>query len=118
MSGFAAYNVGSNSWTLTIGELAKSVSRILGVPYEITGENSADRRSYRVSFDKFETDAEGWLPQEQVDSAVNEMKIELSKHMDRLVDFRKGNLIRLNVLRGKLAKGELDGTLTQTGKDA
>ena len=116
--GFSAYNVGSNAWTLTIGDLAKSVAEILEVPYDITGENSADRRSYRVSFNKFEASAEGWLPQERVDSAVNEMKNELSKHLDRLKDFRRGNLIRLNVLRSKLANGELDRSLTATNKGA
>jgi nucleoside-diphosphate-sugar epimerase len=118
IKGFAAFNVGSNAWTLTIAELAKSVSDILGVPYEITGAKNADKRSYRVSFDKFEAVAKGWLPQERVESAVKEMKDELSKYASRLVDFRKGNLIRLNVLRGKIAGGELDRHLVVQNRGA
>ncbi|MDX2202379.1 MAG: SDR family oxidoreductase [Hyphomicrobiaceae bacterium] len=114
--GFAAYNVGSNAWTLTIGELAKNVGEILGVPYEISGAANADKRSYRVAFDKYEATASAWLPQEKVGSAVEEMREMMGKHMDRFVNFRKSNLIRLNVLRAKLAAGELDSRLFVRGK--
>lgn len=109
--GFAAFNVGSNAWTLTIGDLAKSVSSILGVPYKIAGTGSTDKRSYRVSFDKIEQTAQGWLPQERVDTAVQEMKEMMSRHLQRFENFRTGNLIRLNVLREKIASGELDSRL-------
>lgn len=116
--GFAAFNVGSNAWTLTIGDLAKSVSKILEVPFAITGAGNTDKRSYRVSFDKIESTAQGWLPQEQVGSAVEEMQEMMGRHLSRFENFRKGNLIRLNVLREKIAKGELDRRLFLQSKVA
>lgn len=109
--GFSAYNVGSNIWTLTIRDLASKVAEILDVPYEITGQGSTDKRSYCVSFDKFEAAAKGWLPLEQVDSAVGEMKEQLTRHQEKLQDFRQGSLIRLNMLRAKIKRGELDNSL-------
>lgn len=112
--GFGAYNVGSNVWTLTIRDLASKVAEILDVPYEITGQGSTDKRSYCVSFDKFESAAKDWLPLEQVDSAVAEMREQLAKHQDKLHDFRHGSLIRLNMLRAKIKHGELDDSLMST----
>lgn len=109
--GFNAYNVGSNMWTLTIRDLASKVAEILNVPYEISGKGNADKRSYCVSFDKFESVADGWLPLEQVDSAVAEMKEQLTLHQEKLHDFRHGPLIRLNMIRDKIKHGELDASL-------
>ena len=40
---FLVSNVGSNDWTLTIGD-SKKVSEILEVPYEIKNENFNDKR--------------------------------------------------------------------------
>lgn len=112
--GFSAYNVGSNMWTLTIRDLAAKVAEILKVPYDITGQSGADKRSYCVSFDKFESVAKGWLPLEQVDSAVAEMREQLTLHQNKLHDFRNGSLIRLNMLRAKIKNGELDASLMST----
>lgn len=110
-NGFQAYNVGSNRWTLTIRELAESVGKVLNVPVEITGERGGDKRSYRVNFDKFEKAAPQWLPQEDVNSTVEDIKTELLKHPERLPNFREGNLIRHNVLRARIASGEIDKQL-------
>lgn len=108
---FSYYNIGSNSWTLTIGDLASQVGRLTGVPVEIKDENGPDNRSYQVSFDKFEEAAKGWLPQIGLEEAVLEMQQEFTKSLDRFKDFRSGNLIRLNVLREIVSNGEMNAML-------
>ena len=113
--GFEAFNVGTNDWTLTIGELAECVSSIMGVSYEITNANGADKRSYRVSFDKFESQAKGFLPCAGLQQSVQEMSEHLSVNLSNYVGFREGYLMRLNVLRAKLKSSELDESLRAQG---
>ena len=114
--GFEAYNVGSNNWTLTIGELANIVSEIMNVEVDITNDNGPDKRSYRVAFDKFEADANGWTPQENVQTSVDEMAKNLRPFVNELSDFRNGKLIRLNVLRQMVENEQLDKSLRRTGE--
>lgn len=115
-TGFEAYNVGSNNWTLTIGELAKIVAEIMNVEVDITNDNGPDKRSYRVAFDKFERDAKGWTPQENVQTTVDEIVKNLKPFVAELSDFRSGNLIRLNVLRHMVENKQLDKSLRRTGE--
>ena len=112
---FHMYNVGSNHWTLTIGELAANVSELLNVPYEIINENGPDKRSYKVAFDKFEHDARGWLPQENLQTAVSEIKQQLQPFIENYTDSRASNLIRLNVLREMKEGNVIDGELRIIG---
>ena len=111
IKGFEAYNVGSNNWTLSIGELAERVSEIMAVPFKILNSHGPDSRSYRVSFDKFEVAAQGWLPQQDLQSAVLEMVDKLQPHFHQYKNFREGNLMRLNVLREMTANGRLSKSL-------
>lgn len=114
--GFAAFNVGTNDWTLSIGDLASYVADIMGVPFEITNANGPDKRSYRVSFDKFEREAKGFLPRAGLRQSVEEIGDHLRPHLDRFKHFRDGPLMRLNVLREKMTSGELDDALRKQGK--
>ena len=98
-TGFDVYNVGSNKWTLTIGDLAAQVSDIMEVPFEIFDCQGHDTRSYKVAFDKFERDATGFLAIQNLRGAVSEMQQRLLPHLDNLQDFRSGDLMRLNVLK-------------------
>ncbi len=109
--GYNYFNIGSNKWTLTIGELANKVGEILNVPVEITNDNGPDKRSYRVSFDKFNKRGYGWLPVENVNTAVSEISLEASKNIELFKNFRNGPLIRLNVLRQLISSGQLDNSL-------
>lgn len=109
--GYQAYNVGSNNWTLSIGDLAQQVSEILGVPFIIVNSQGSDKRSYKVSFDKFEKAAQGWLPEQDLRSAVLEICGKLQPNLRLYKNFRQGNLIRLNILREMAAKGKLSPSL-------
>ena len=87
------------------------VSEIMSVPFIITGEKLADKRSYKVSFDNFEKEAVGWLPSENLTSTVQELQTKLSPHLENLKDFRNGDLIRLNVLRKSVIENKLSKQL-------
>lgn len=110
---YTAYNVGSDEWSFSIRELAERVSDLLGVQYEIRGESVSDRRSYRVSFDKFGAVASGWLPEKDLRSTVFEIKEQMEPHLAKYSSFRSSSLIRMNVLRDQLSQGKLDTLLRQ-----
>ena len=74
-------------------------------------ENGSDKRSYRVAFDKFNSVARGWLPQQDLKSSVLEIEDKMRPYVQKYENFRSGPLIRLNVLRDLLKKSEIDNSL-------
>ena len=88
-------NVGSDTWTWQIGELAKDVARVIGnIDVEINLDAAPDKRSYRVNFDKFKRLAPDYQPQKNFDQAVNEL-VQLCKQLDLPEDIRSSKFIRL-----------------------
>ncbi len=108
-------NVGSQAWTWQIGQLAKDVAEVLGgVAVEINTNAAPDNRSYRVDFSKFADLAPDHQPQKDFAAAVRELADEV-----RAIDFagkavRESRFIRLNILRGHVRDGRLDGELRWT----
>lgn len=105
-------NVGSQAWTWQVGQLAKDVAALLGdVAVEINTSAAPDKRSYRVDFSRFAALAPDHQPRKDFAEAVRELAEQV-----RGIDFagkavRDSRFIRLNVLRGLVAEGRLDGTL-------
>ncbi len=110
-----AVNVGSQAWTWQIGQLAKDVAAVLGgVAVEINTNAAPDTRSYRVDFARFAALAPKHQPQKDFATAVRELADAV-----RAIDFagtavRESRFIRLNVLRGHVRDGRLDGDLRWT----
>jgi nucleoside-diphosphate-sugar epimerase len=108
-------NVGSQAWTWQIGQLAKDVAACLGgVAVEINTDAAPDNRSYRVDFSKFAALAPGHQPVKDFAAAVSELA-----ELVRQIDFagqqvRESRFIRLNILRGHVKNGHLDGDLRWT----
>lgn len=108
-------NVGSQDWTWQVGRLAEDVAAILGgVAVEINTSAAPDKRSYRVDFSRFAALAPDHQPRKDFAEAVRELAAEV-----RAIDFagtavRDSRFIRLNVLRGHVAGGRLDGALRWT----
>ncbi len=108
-------NVGSQDWTWQVGRLAEDVAAILGgVAVEINTSAAPDKRSYRVDFSRFQALAPDHQPRKDFTQAVRELADQL-----RAIDFaekavRESRFIRLNVLRGHVAGGRLDGALRWT----
>ncbi|WP_413874395.1 NAD-dependent epimerase/dehydratase family protein [Albidovulum sp.] len=108
-------NVGSQDWTWQVGRLAQDVAAVLGgVAVEINTSAAPDKRSYRVDFSRFQALAPDHQPGKDFAQAVRELADQV-----RAIDFaetavRESRFIRLNVLRGHVAGGRLDGALRWT----
>lgn len=108
-------NVGSQAWTWQIGQLAQDVATVLGgVAVEINTNAAPDTRSYRVDFSRFAALAPDHQPQKDFATAVRELADAV-----RAIDFagkpvRDSRFIRLNLLRGHVRDGRLDGDLRWT----
>ncbi len=108
-------NVGSQAWTWQVGQLASEVAELLGgVAVEINTNAAPDKRSYRVDFSRFASLAPNHQPQKDFATAVRELADEV-----RAIDLgeaavRESRFIRLNVLRGLVQSGKLDGDLRWT----
>jgi len=105
-------NVGSQDWTWQIGQLASDVAGVLGgVDVEINRNAAPDNRSYRVDFSKFQALAPDHQPQQDFSAAINDLA-DLVNVMDFAgSDVRQSRFIRLNILRGLVDDGQLDGEL-------
>lgn len=108
-------NVGSQAWTWQVGQLAREVAALLGgVAVEINTNAAPDKRSYRVDFSRFAALAPDHQPRKDFATAVRELADEV-----RAIDLgetaiRESRFIRLNVLRGLVQNGKLDGDLRWT----
>ncbi len=95
-------NIGSPSWNYQVKDLAKAVRELLGKKVELKINTNAipDKRSYRVSFDKFYDLAPYDLtPKIDLKESLNRMINELRPFKERLSRADRGHLIRLNILK-------------------
>jgi nucleoside-diphosphate-sugar epimerase len=109
-------NVGSDSWNYQVRELAEAVARsIPGVKVEINKSAQPDKRSYRVSFEKFRQLAKGYQPEVDLDTAIQDLKRGLENMNFCDSKFRNSQLIRLNVLKQLRQDGLLTEDLCWSG---
>ena len=107
-------NVGSPRWNYQIKDLAKTVKEILGndIKLKINHDASPDKRSYKVSFDKFyELADKKFTPQIDIYESVKRMTNALTPYKNRISREDRGHLIRLNVLKRLKQKNFLDQDL-------
>lgn len=97
---FLAINVGSNEWNFRVIDLAEAVVKVIpNIEISVNKNAPPDKRSYRVSFDKFTKLAPGFLPVVDLTNAINELKEGLEELQFRDVHFRNSRFIRLNLLK-------------------
>ena len=70
-----------------------------------------DKRSYRVNFARYNELAPNHLPKISLEQSISELKDGLEAMGFRDRAFRESAHVRLNVLRGLVAKGALDKAL-------
>ena len=107
-------NIGSHKWNYQIKHLAKTVKEILGnhIELKINKDASPDKRSYMVSFDKFNKLAtEEFTPQIDIHESVKRMVKALNPYKERLSRKDRGHLIRLNILKNLKENNYLDKDL-------
>jgi nucleoside-diphosphate-sugar epimerase len=109
--GFNYYNVGSDEWTFSIKDLAIKVSEIAKVEYEIIGKGERDKRSYKVNFDKFLSDANDFAPNEKFNDVVFEMLDKVKFHKEKINKVGINQFKRLNVLKDLISKSKINKNL-------
>ncbi|PPB81575.1 nucleoside-diphosphate-sugar epimerase [Albidovulum inexpectatum] len=111
-----AVNVGSQSWTWQIGQLARDVGAALGgVAVDINRDAAPDNRSYRVDFTRFSELAPDHQPQKDFGEAVAELASQVRALSLSDTGVRGSRFIRLNVLRDHVQAGRLDKDLRWAG---
>lgn len=109
---FLSVNVGSDGWNYQVRDLAAAVSKAIpNVEISINQNAQPDKRSYRVSFEKFRRLAPQYQPETTLDDAIVDLKTGLEKMGFADREFRSSHLIRLNMLKDLKLQGCLSEDL-------
>ena len=93
---FLIVNVGDDSWNYQVKDLAEAVAQVIpGVEVSINENAQPDKRSYRVSFEKFKELAPGYTPAVDLITAITELRDGLSA-----IDFNDREFSRTPSLSG------------------
>ncbi|QDQ09186.1 NAD-dependent epimerase/dehydratase family protein [Streptomyces spectabilis] len=106
-----AFNIGSEVNNVTVAEIAEQVAEaVSGAKVNITGENGADPRSYRVDFSRFRGAIPGFDCEWTVKRGAVELADAYREHGLTREDFER-RFTRLAVLRAASDAGAVDDTL-------
>ncbi len=109
---FIAVNAGSDEWNYQVRDLAQAVAKVIsGVDVQVNQNAQPDKRSYRVSFEKFRQLAPAYQPKIDLHAAIEDIKRGLESMNFRDPNFRSSQLIRLNVLKALKEGGYLNEDL-------
>jgi nucleoside-diphosphate-sugar epimerase len=109
---YLVVNAGSDQWNYRIKDLAAAVAEVIpGVEVSLASTSGPDKRSYRVSFDRFRELAPTHQPQVSLRAAVEDLRDGLERMGFSDPDFRSSSLMRLVVLQGLRERGLLDDQL-------
>jgi len=103
-------NVGNESLNLRVAEIAELVGRSTGAAVQITGENGADPRSYRVDFRRIRELLPSFRTQWDLERGVAELVHAYRQHGLTPAD-RQHRFMRLPWLRSLISAGRLDDAL-------
>ena len=105
---FLAVNTGSNEWNTNILSLAEATAQVVsGVKITINPDAPPDKRSYRANFDLYARLAPSHQPREDLISTVKEIRDNLVAMEFSDANYRKSQLIRLEVIRRFLSEARL-----------
>jgi nucleoside-diphosphate-sugar epimerase len=109
---FLMANVGSDQWNYQVRDLAEAVAdTIPGVRVSVNKDAPPDRRSYRVSFEKFKQLAPDYQPEVDLRTAIAELRDGLHAVGFDDEHFRQSKFIRLNTLSHLKTTGLLTDSL-------
>ena len=89
---------------------------IPGVTVSINKDAQPDKRSYRVSFEKFKQLAPGYVPEVDLPTAITELRDGLNAIGFDDENFRQSRFIRLNTLTQLKQEGLLSNDLEWTAR--
>jgi len=114
---FLTVNAGSDRWNYQVRDLALAVAQVIpGVKVSINKDAQPDKRSYRVSFEKFKQLASGYVPEVDLITAITELRDGLNAIGFHDENFRQSRFIRLNTLTQLKQKGLLSNDLEWTAR--
>ena len=109
---FLTVNAGADDWNHQVKDLAEAVAQVIpGVEVSINKNAQPDKRSYRVSFEKFKQLAPGYVPEVDLITAIAELKDGLNAIGFHDQKFRQSRFIRLNTLTQLKQQGLLSNDL-------
>ncbi len=109
---FVLLNAGSNEWNYQVKELAEAVKKVFpSITVSINLNAAPDKRSYRVNFDKFKELAPNHQPEHSLKQTIIDLKEGLENIGFKDKEFRKSNLIRLNVINQLMEEEIVDNEL-------
>jgi nucleoside-diphosphate-sugar epimerase len=104
---YLVINTGSNAWNYQVKELAQAIHGILPeTKVSINKDAQPDKRSYKVSFDKFEKMASGHLPVYDLRQSIKDLVTGLNAISFSDQNYRQSQLIRLFVVN-ELLEGKI-----------
>jgi nucleoside-diphosphate-sugar epimerase len=113
---FVAVNVGSDEWNHQVRDLARAVAdAVPGTSVSINTAAPPDKRSYRVDFALWRKLAPRHQPQVTLADSIAALRDGLTAIGFADAGFRDSRLIRLKVLDGLMAAGQVDTSLRRTG---
>ncbi len=96
---FLAVNAGTNAWNYQVKDLAAAVAEVIpGTEVSLNKDAAPDKRSYKVSFDLFQSLAPQHQPLYTLHQAIKELRDGLVAMDFKDGDFRNSLLMRLKVL--------------------
>jgi nucleoside-diphosphate-sugar epimerase len=105
-------NAGSDQWNYQVKDLAGAVARVIpGVEIAINENAQPDKRSYRVSFEKFTKLAQGFLPEVDLVTAITDLRDKLRAMEFRDAQFRNSRFMRLVILKQLKESGMINENL-------
>jgi nucleoside-diphosphate-sugar epimerase len=109
-------NVGSNEWNCQVKDLAQAVAAAIpGVEVSINLNAQPDRRSYRVSYDRYKELAPDFQPLSDLKSTIQEIIEGLQSAGFKDPNYRESQYMRLNVIRKFRSQGLLNDKLESSG---
>jgi nucleoside-diphosphate-sugar epimerase len=106
-------NTGSTVWNYQVRDLAYAVAAQLpGTEVSINENAQPDKRSYRVDFSLFEKLAPAHQPKHDLPATVQALIEGLTRMQFNDANYRKSNLIRLEVINTLMQEGKLADDLS------
>lgn len=105
------YNVGTESTTSTILEIANLISAATGVEVKIREGASPDSRNYRVAFDRFMSDFPQWQAKYDTEAGVNDLVENLKRYGFEASGLSDSNFRRLPKVLEQIESGALNTDL-------
>jgi nucleoside-diphosphate-sugar epimerase len=107
-----AFNIGADEENYQIAEIARIVEEVVpGSRIAFAQDAGPDKRSYRVSFAKFERAFPELHPRWTVRASAEQMLGAYRDHELRIEDFEGSRFMRVARLKELLSDGELDEAL-------